>query len=128
MIDVANDTTILDIISSDSGLKFSVVAAIKSVEAKLAKNNTEYLSVTIGDKNASCLCKVFGSSSMYNFFKTIEPGTKVFVEGITKDYKGVFSPEMTFVRVLSDDESTRGSYLQKMTVCANEGMEALKVE
>ncbi|MDR1890737.1 MAG: HD domain-containing protein [Puniceicoccales bacterium] len=128
MIDVANDTTILDIISSDSGLKFNVVAAIKSIEAKLAKSNTEYLSVTIGDKNPSCLCKILGSSSIHNFLKTVEPGTIVFVEGVTKDYKGVFSPEITFVRVLSDDEITRGNYLQKMTVCANEGVEALKVE
>jgi hypothetical protein len=37
MIDAAKDASILDIIASDSGLKLSVVAAIKSVEAKLAK-------------------------------------------------------------------------------------------
>jgi 3'-5' exoribonuclease len=128
MIDGPNDTTILDIMSSDSGLKFSTVAVIKLVEAKLAKNNTEYLSVTIGDKNATCLCKVFGSSSMYNFFKTVEPGTIVFVEGITKNYKGVFSPDITFARILSDDEIARGDYLQKVTSCADEGMEALKNE
>jgi 3'-5' exoribonuclease len=128
MIDGVNDTTILDIMSSDSGLKFSIVAIIKLVEAKLAKNNTEYLSVTIGDKNATCLCKVFGSSSMYNFFKTVEPGTIVFVEGITKNYKGVFSPDITFVRILSDDEIAQGDYLQKVTICADEGMETLKNE
>ncbi|MDR2779344.1 MAG: HD domain-containing protein [Puniceicoccales bacterium] len=126
MIDIANNPTILDIISSDSDLKFSTVAVIKSVETKLAKNNAEYLSVTIGDKNATCLCKVFGSSPTYNFFKTVESGAIVLLEGITKDYKGVFSPEITFVRALSDDEIVRGNYLQKMTICADEGVDTLR--
>jgi 3'-5' exoribonuclease len=50
------------------------------------------------------------------------------LEGITKDYKGAFSTEITFARILSDDEIVRGNYLHKVVVCADEGVEALKAE
>jgi hypothetical protein len=69
MIDIANDLTILHIVSSDSGLKFRIIVVVKLSEPKLAQHDPEYLSVTVGDQNATCSYPILGSSLRYNFVK-----------------------------------------------------------
>jgi 3'-5' exoribonuclease len=125
---VADGIDVLDVIASGSGLKFSVVVEVKAVDTKLAKNNTEYLSVTVGDRNAIFSCKIFGSSQLYNLFRSIDAGAIIVLEGVSREYKGAFSPDITAARVLTDAEIARGNYVQKVTICANEGVSALKSE
>ncbi|MDR1595690.1 MAG: HD domain-containing protein [Puniceicoccales bacterium] len=127
-MDTSSDISMFDVVSSASGMKFCVVAEIKSVETKLAKNNSDYLSVTVGDKSATCVCKIFGSSPVYNFFRVAKPGTIALLEGISKDYNGTFSPDITSARALTDLEISNGKYLQKVTACAEEGVDALESE
>jgi 3'-5' exoribonuclease len=128
MLDVADDIFLIDVLSAESGSKFTVVAEVKAVEVKLAKNNTEYLSVVVGDRTGSCSCKIFGNSPLYNFFRSVEPGTIVLLEGIARDYRGTFSPDVICARALMDAEIAQGNYTQRVTVCANEGIAALKGE
>lgn len=128
MMDMANDISVIDVIFSESGLKFSIVAEIKAVETKLAKNNTDYLAVTVGDRSATCSCKIFGGSPVYNFFRVAKAGTIVLLEGVSKDYNGAFSPDITFARALTNAEIAKGNYLQRVSVCADEGVDALKAE
>jgi 3'-5' exoribonuclease len=52
----------------------------------------------------------------------------VLLEGIAKDYRGTFSPDITFARALTEAEISRGNYVQKVTICANEGAEFLRSE
>jgi 3'-5' exoribonuclease len=127
-MDVADGIEVLDVIASDSGLKFSVVVEVKAIDSKLAKNSSEYLSITVGDRNAVFSCKIFGNSTLFNFFKSIEAGAIILLEGISRDYKGVFSPDVISAYVLSDAEIAKGNYLQKVTVCASEGVSVLKNE
>ena len=128
MSDVLSEVSVFDIMSAEKGSKFSVVVLIKSVEIKTAKNNTEYLVVTVTDRTGSCICKVFGSSPLYNFFKSVKAGTIILLEGVCGEYKGAFSPEVTFARVLTEEEIKQGGWVEKTTVCANEGLDALTRE
>ncbi|MDR1432885.1 MAG: HD domain-containing protein [Puniceicoccales bacterium] len=128
MIAVADDISVLDVISSESGLKFSVVVEIRAVETKLAKNNTDYLAVSVGDKSATCSCKIFGGSPVYNFFRVAKAGAIVLLEGISKDYNGAFSPDITSAKALTDAEIAGGNYLRRVSACADEGVDALKAE
>jgi 3'-5' exoribonuclease len=128
VLDATDDIFVIDVLSADGGAKFSIVVELKAVEVKLAKNNSEYMSVTVGDKTGSFSCKIFGGSSLYNFFKAVEPGSIILLEGISKDYRNVFSPDITLARILTDAEIANGNYARKVTVCANEGVEALKTE
>lgn len=124
----AQETSLLDVKSFESGKNFSIVVALKSVETKLSKNETEYLSIVIGDKNTSCICNIFGDSPTYNFFKVATPGCIILLEGVAKDYRGNFSPKLTAVRLLSPEEITQGNWLQKVTFSTNEGIDFLRNE
>ncbi|MDR2738071.1 MAG: HD domain-containing protein [Puniceicoccales bacterium] len=128
MVDIASDISVLDVLSSESGEKFCLVVELRSVDVKTAKNNTEYLAVTVGDRGAACSCKLFGNSPAYNFFRAADPGTIMLLEGISESYNGTFSPRITFARALSDDEIARGDYVRKVAVCAEEGVGALKAD
>lgn len=127
-MNTSNNCTMLDVISAENGAKFTSIVLLKSVETKLAKNNTEYLSVTVGDKKATCICKIFGSSPTFNFFKSAPAGSIILLEGIRKDYNGALSPDITSARVMTPDEIAAGNLLQHVTACAREGVMALKHE
>ncbi|MDR1401353.1 MAG: HD domain-containing protein [Puniceicoccales bacterium] len=127
-MDITGEISLFDVISSKSGSRFSIVAELRSVETKLAKNNSDYLVATVGDRSAACCCKIFGGSPVYNFFKVGKPGSIILLEGISKDYNGTFSPDITFVKTLTDAEIAQGNFLARVTVCASEGVGALKSE
>ncbi|MDR3144001.1 MAG: HD domain-containing protein [Puniceicoccales bacterium] len=128
MVDAGEDITAIDAMSAASGMKFCIVVSLQSVETKLAKNSSEYLSAIAGDRTGSFTCKIFGGSPVYNFFKAVQPGTIVLMEGIARDYRGVFSPDIMSVRALTESEILRGNYAQKVTACSHESVESLKIE
>jgi 3'-5' exoribonuclease len=128
MVDAADDIYVIDLFSSENGEKFSLIAELRAIETKTAKNNAEYMIATIGDKSATCSCKIFGNSSAYNFFRTADSGAIILLEGISDSYNGAFSPRITFARALSDAEIVRGDYSRKVSACAEEGVGALKSE
>jgi 3'-5' exoribonuclease len=128
MVSVANNVTVMDVLSSESGCKFSVVVMVREVETKLAKNNTEYLSVTVGDKTGTCSCKIFGSSPVYNFFKTVRAKAIILLDGISREYNGTFSPDVLFAKSLTEEEVSRGNYSQKVILAAAEDVNSLQAE
>ncbi|MDR1413907.1 MAG: HD domain-containing protein [Puniceicoccales bacterium] len=127
-MDSSDDISMFDVVSSKNGSKFSVIVELRSIETKLAKNNSDYLVAVVGDRSAACSCKIFGSSPVYNFFKAAKPGAIILIEGISKDYNGAFSPDINYARVLTDAEIARGDCRNRVTLCANEGIEVLKLE
>ncbi|MDE6432532.1 MAG: HD domain-containing protein [Opitutales bacterium] len=117
----------LDLKSAPEGSRFSTAIMVLSVDSKTsAKNNAEYLDVKVGDKNSNFSCKIFGSSPVFNLFKTVKGGTVILLEGITKQYNGTFSPEITFAKELSDKEIAEGDFEKKLLNCATEGCSSLK--
>ncbi|MDR2721216.1 MAG: hypothetical protein LBB15_02925, partial [Puniceicoccales bacterium] len=117
----------IDLKSAPDGSRFSTVTMIFGVECKTsAKNNSEYLDVKVGDKTSSFSCKIFGSSPLYNFFKTVKQGAVVLLEGITKQFNGMFSPEISAASELSAKEKNDGNFEPLLLPCAEEGRLALK--
>ena len=49
-MNLSDNCTVLDVIFAKNGTKFTSIVMVKAVETKLAKYNTENLSVTVGDK------------------------------------------------------------------------------
>ena len=125
-MNLSDNCTVLDVISAENGAKFTSIVMVKAVETKLAKNNAEYLSVTVGDKSSACICKIFGSSPTYNFFKSAPAGSIILLEGIRKDYNGAMSPEITSVRMMTDREIAEGNLRNMVTLSAVEGVDILK--
>ena len=125
-MNLSDNCTVLDVISAENGAKFTSIVMVKAVETKLAKNNAEYLSVTVGDKSSTCICKIFGSSPTYNFFKSAPAGSIILLEGIRKDYNGAMSPEITSVRMMTDREIAEGNLRNMVTLSAVEGVDILK--
>ncbi len=119
----------LDLKSAPEGSRFSTVIMVLNVDTKTsAKNNTEYLDVKVGDKNSSFSCKIFGSSPVFNLFKTIKNGTIILLEGTTKQYNGSFSPDIMFAKELSKTEILEGDLEKKLINCAEEGCAVLKTD
>lgn len=117
----------LDLKSAPEGSRFSTVIMVLGVDSKTsAKNNSEYLDVKVGDKSSNFSCKIFGSSPVFNLFKTIKDGTIILLEGITKQYNGAFSPEITFAKELTQSEIQAGGFEKELLNCAVEGCTSLK--
>jgi 3'-5' exoribonuclease len=117
----------VDLKSSPDGSRFSTTIMVMDVECRTsAKNNSEYLDVKVGDKLSSFSCKIFGNSPVYNFFKTIKSGTIILLEGVTKQFNGAFSPDISAAKCLSPKEISDGNFEQRLSACANEGRSSLK--
>lgn len=117
----------LDIRSAPEGSRFSTVIMVLSVDSKTsAKNNSEYLDVKVGDKNSNFSCKIFGSSPVFNLFKTLKNGAIILLEGVTKQYNGAFSPEVSFAKELTQDEIKNGNFDTLLVNCAAEGCCSLR--
>ncbi len=117
----------LDIKSAPENSRFSTVIMLLSVDTKKSvKNNSEYLDVKVGDKSSNFSCKIFGSSPVFNLFKTIKSGSIILLEGITKHFNGTFSPDITFAKELSQAEIKEGNFEKELLNCAEEGIDSLK--
>ena len=117
----------IDLKSAPDGSRFSTVTMIFGIERKIsAKNNSEYLDVKVGDRTSSFSCKICGTAPLYNFFKTAKQGTIILLEGITKQFNGAFSPEISAARELSAKEKNEVDFESLLLPCAEEGRSALK--
>lgn len=117
----------LDLKSAPEGSRFSTVTMVLNVDKKTSvKNNTEYLDVKVGDKDSSFSCKIFGSSSVFNLFKTIKNGAIILLEGTTKQFNGNFSPDIVAAKELSESEIKEGNFEKQLLNCAKEGYLSLK--
>lgn len=117
----------VDLKSAPSGSRFSTATMIFGVECKTStKNNSEYLDVRVGDKTSTFSCKIFGNSPVYNFFKTAKQGSIIIIEGITKQFNGIFSPDISAAKELSAKEISESNLEQLLAPCAEESLPNLR--
>jgi 3'-5' exoribonuclease len=117
----------IDLKAAADGSRFSTVTMVINVERKIsAKNNSEFLDARVGDRTSNFSCKIFANSPVYNFFKTVKPGTIILLEGVTRQFNGTFSPDVSAARELSAKDIAGGNFEQRLTAGAEEGRLPLK--
>jgi uncharacterized domain HDIG len=86
------------------GAPFAAVLVIKKLQVKTASNGNPFLSLELGDRGGSFSCTVFGDSPLFDPIKTAGEGSVLRVEGRNDSYQGRFSPKLTKVVALTEEE------------------------
>ncbi|MDR1434968.1 MAG: HD domain-containing protein [Puniceicoccales bacterium] len=107
---------------------FKSVLVIRKIERRNAKNGSEFLKIEVGDKFSAFNFTCFSNSSVFNFFLAAKLGDVIFLEGMSRHYQGVFSPDILSARKLSDGEILEGNWRQKLESMSEEDPKALEDE
>ena len=107
----------------DAKQPFTGVFLLRRVSTKRARNNSEFLAVELGDKTGLFHVVCFENSANFAFFRDLAEGTPLRVEGFTAHYQGRFSPQLTDVAALSEEEVA--PYLENLQETAPEPLDAL---
>ncbi len=99
---------------------FKSVLLVKKVAIKIAKNGSEFLSVELADKTGSFNVICFSDTAAFRFFHDSKDGCVVKVEGVTEYYQNRFSPKVTSVIELSEEQIIEGNLLQNIVDTSNE--------
>jgi 3'-5' exoribonuclease len=95
---------------------FETVVVLRKSSIRKAKNDSEFLSVELGDKTGVFHHVCFGNSNLYPLFLNAEEGTIFRVQGTTDYYQNRFSPSIVNIEKLHESEIPR--YLDKLVESA----------
>jgi len=85
-------------------IAFEGVFLVRRVSTKKARNDSEFLAVELGDKTGLFHVVCFENSANYEFFQNMEEGTPIRAQGFTAYYQSRFSPQLTDLVVLTEEE------------------------
>ncbi len=88
----------------DGKIPFEVIAVLKSINIRTAKNGSEFLMLDFGDNSASFSTMCFENSPAYDILKNSQIGDAFEVQATTDFYQGRISPKLDSVRKLEDSE------------------------
>lgn len=91
----------------DQKVTFEMVVVIRKIATKRAKNDSEFLMVELGDRSGLFHVVCFENSSQHQIFSDLNEGAIVRVKGYTGYYQGRFSPQLTAVALIPEDEANR---------------------
>lgn len=96
----------------DQKVSFEAVLILRKASIRRARNDSEFLMVELGDKTGIFHVVCFENSSNFQLFQNLEEGTVVRVQGSTGYYQNRFSPNLSFVEKLPDDQLSH--YLERL--------------
>jgi 3'-5' exoribonuclease len=100
----------------DQKVPFETVVVLRKSSIKRARNDSEFLTVELGDKTGVLHYICFGNSSLFPLFLNSAEGTIFRIQGTTDYYQNRFSPN--FVNVDKVHESEISHYLEQLVECA----------
>lgn len=115
----------LKALPNDQPRPFAAVLLFLRATARKARNGSDFLIVELGDRTGSFSTTCFGDSAPFAFFSGQTEGVVVRVEGQTDYYQGKFSPRLTGIGVLGENEIAEGNWLAKLVASATEDAGAL---
>ncbi len=96
----------------DQKVSFEAVLILRKASIRRARNDSEFLMVELGDKTGIFHVVCFENSSNFQFFQNLDEGTVVRVQGTTGYYQNRFSPNLSFVEKLPQEQL--GHYLERL--------------
>ena len=114
--------TILELkaIPENEFLSFQSILLLQKATKRTARNNNEFLSVEFADQTGAFTATCFSDSPPFEVLKNAPLGAIFQIEGSTDFYQGKFSPRLTKVRPLSEQEMEEGNWLSRLTESAPE--------
>ena len=88
----------------DGKTQFSVVAVLKSMQVRVAKNSSEFLMLEFGDNSGTISSMCFDSTPSFGLLRDAQIGDVFEVRGVSDFYQGRFSPKIDSVRKLEPCE------------------------
>ena len=88
----------------DGKISFELIAVLKTLNTRVAKNGSVFLTLEFSDNSSSFSTMCFDSSPAFDILKDSEVGDVFEVRGTTDFYQGRFSPKLDSVRKLEDVE------------------------
>lgn len=104
-------------------IAFEMVVVVRKIATKRAKNNSEFLMVEMGDQSGLFHVVCFNNSAQFQVFTDLNEGAIIRVKGFTGYYQSRFSPQLTAVSVVPEDERER--YASSLVESAPEDIDAL---
>ncbi len=104
---MANRTKISEVknLRETDGKKiFRSMVLLRSVQARTAKNGSEFLMLEFGDNSGTIGAMCFDGSPAFQQLKDSQPGTALEIEAAADFYLGRLSPKIESVRRLSESE------------------------
>ncbi len=107
---------------------FRAVLLFQRATVRRARNGSEFLVAELGDNSGSFSTTCFSDTPSFLFFREATEGTIVEVEGQCERYQGKFSPRITAIRELTEDEVAEGGFLSRLVEVAPEPADAMWAE
>lgn len=105
---------------------FEAVLVLRRANIRKARNDSEFLMVELGDKSGVFHYVCFANSRLFSFFLNLAEGTVLRVQGTTDHYQNRFSPSLSNVEKVPEEEHHR--FLENLIECAPVPMEELWAE
>jgi len=102
---------------------FEAVLVLRRANIRKARNDSEFLMVELGDKSGVFHYVCFANSRLFSFFLNLDEGTVLRIQGTTDHYQNRFSPALTNVEKVPEEEQHR--FLEKLVETAPIPMEEL---
>ncbi|MEX0325617.1 MAG: 3'-5' exoribonuclease YhaM family protein [Puniceicoccaceae bacterium] len=111
-----NTVAELKLLPKDQKVPFETIVVLRKSSIRKARNDSEFLSVELGDKTGVFHHVCFGNSSLYPLFLNADEGTIFRIQGNTEYYQNRFSPAIVNIEQLHESEIPR--YLDRLVECA----------
>ena len=115
----------LKAIPEGAGEAFESVLVYKKGNSRVARNGSEFLMVELGDRTGGFMVTCFSDTPAFNFFKGANEGCVVKVSGVSEHYQSRFSPKLSQVEELTEEELQSNGYLEHLVECSAEDPEEL---
>ena len=100
----------------DDKIPFESVLVLRKASIRRAKNDSEFLSVELGDKTGVLHYICFANSNLFQIFLNSADGTIFRIQGNTDYYQNRFSPAIIHAQKVHESEISR--YLEHLVECA----------
>lgn len=110
------------------GRAFASVLLLKKLTNKTASNGNSFLGLELGDRTGSFSCTVFNDHPQYEILRSLAEGAALRIEGKYDSYQGRFSPKLTKIVLLTEEELGAPGLLENLVETPPENAEALWTE
>lgn len=100
----------------DEKTPFEAVLVLRKASIRRAKNDSEFLSVELGDKTGVLHYICFANSNLFQLFLNSQEGTIFRIQGNTDYYQNRFSPSIANAQRVHESEISR--YLDHLVECS----------
>ncbi len=122
--------TVSELKSSErsTGEAFRAVLLLRKIASRTAKNNNPFLLVEAGDRTGSFHFTCFNDNPVYAALKTAAEGSPVRLQGQVEYYQNRFSPRVTDIETLNEEDLEREGMLERLIAGPPEDADALMEE